>query len=223
MLLGGLNALSGGWAHTHLSANGQHLKTEDLRPPLVGQHLQTVLLSCNDLVSLEPLNITRNLTTLDASHNALTSLASLSAGTFSNLVSIDISHNRLRTLEGLDRLSRLRRVVAHDNALESLVGLPVGAPCLHELQLAQNALASIEGLAVSLPKLHLNVAHNRVESLAPLAGHGSLEELDASNNGLPTVGDGFGDLPMLHSLDLRANRLANLHETLGPSPRACPA
>lgn len=129
-------------------------------------------------------------TILKFQHVGLTSMAEMKP-----LVCLEelwLSQNEIKKIEGLEGMTRLRRLYLNGNRLTSMEGLPV-LKHLRELWLSQNEITTISHLE--------NVRKIRTLVLASNPIH-SLEE-------------GFGSfLASLHSLNLSACRIYSFHHVL---------
>lgn len=128
--------------------------------------VSTLLLSNNELTSLEPLSNLRALSSLDLSNNQLTSLKGVE--TLTALRTLNVRNNNLKSID-----LNLGMLVELDAAQNELVSVRLNTPNLETLDLAGNSIAT---LTDPLPNLReLNMQYN--DATIDFAGFHSLKVL----------------------------------------------
>lgn len=129
--------------------------------------------------------------TLNLDRNPLSDcgLVALQLGAIEQLAMLSLSHTRITSLAPLARLTRLEHLEANGNAISSLEGsIALGwATSLTELQLSANQIADLRPLRVlkRLVVLHLN--DNRLRSLRGFPAMPALVELQLGHNLLGSI------------------------------------
>ena len=185
--------------------------------------------SCKDrqLTDTEDLTACQQLTRLDLSHNALSSLLRLSSA--ASLTHLTLSNNRLTSLKHVQHLRQLQLLnVAHNNIesldplspLTQLVALIANNNAIQSLPVPPTATATSPRLP---PHLHtLVLSHNQLATIphAALAHLSQLTKLSLSHNqltGLP--GTAVAQLAALVELRLNNNQLTTLPTQLASCQR----
>ena len=112
-----------------------------------------------------------------------------------NLEELWLGKNKIEVIQGLDKLTKLRRLDVQSNRLTIVENLTAQCDTLEELYLAHNAIttegaAAPTGLALDFPKLTvLDLGRNRLTSTQPFAHLHSLEELWLSGNKIAHMSD----------------------------------
>lgn len=120
-----------------------------------------------------------------------------------NLEELWLGKNKIEKMEGLEQLTKLRRLDVQSNRLTCVENLQTQNETLEELYLAHNAIdnegaSKPTGLALSFPKLSvLDLNRNKLTSTDPLVHLKSLDELWISGNLI----SGFDDVQSLSELD----------------------
>ena len=123
--------------------------------------------------------------TLDLSGDGLTSIRDEVALPAEGVGELCLMHNRIAAIDGLERLTRLRRLNLRANRIETLGGL-AACTALRELELYENQISTLEGLDGLANLTSLDVSFNRVDRIAGLerAGLTALESLDLADTRL---------------------------------------
>jgi Leucine-rich repeat (LRR) protein len=137
---------------------------------------------------------------------------------FDLVLEVELDHHRLTRMASplLARMTNVRKLSLHDNALSNIEGLE-SLNKLEELSLEMNALTRIEGLSTLSALAKLDLGKNRLTSLdggAPLSGvcH-TLTQLSLEDNMLRSLA-GIETLHALQELYVANNRLATLKDVL---------
>lgn len=122
----------------------------------------------------------------------------MEAEELSGLVSLEelwLGKNKIEVLQGIDKLTKLRRLDVQSNRLTIVENLTSQRETLEELYLAHNAIttegASVAtGLAQDFPNLSvLDLSRNRLTTTLPFAHLLSLDELWLSGNKIDKIED----------------------------------
>lgn len=106
-----------------------------------------------------------------------------------------LGKNKIERMQGLEKLTKLRRLDVQSNRLEAIEGLTSQNATLEELYLAHNGItnegaSAATGLALALPNLSvLDLSRNRLTSTAAFEHLTSLEELWLSGNKIASFDD----------------------------------
>lgn len=162
--------------------NGQDNHISDLTPLASKEKLAFVNLSQNNLTSLAALERLPALKEVDAAHNHISVLSSFAT----ELDELDLSHNLI-------------------GDLNEIAGIAKNTP--HALNLNNNLIRDLSPIPKYFPKLYsLEINHNRVDSLEPLAELHELSRINASHNRIVDISV-LARLPQLTGLDLDGNRI----------------
>ncbi|KAL8275042.1 hypothetical protein Esti_001098 [Eimeria stiedai] len=169
------------------------------------EKLLCVDVSDNKLASLYPLRLAANLVLLNASRNAVTSAAELSAN--HKLEHVDLSLNSIDTLGDWQYNPRLRVLRMRGNRLSSFADANFKANnLLRELDISNNEVTSLEHLPVLRCLDTLNVGYNKLKSLKGLEQLPCLVELHAEANCLNSLDPlGLGKHSMLREVYVHEN------------------
>ncbi|KAK9469326.1 hypothetical protein V1512DRAFT_255997 [Lipomyces arxii] len=143
MPTGNASLTSSNWQflkHLSLSDNGISCVSNESMIPL-GNSLATLDLSHNLLISIpEALSFLSLMTSLNFSHNLVSSLHSLAHYPLPAITALNLRGNRLTSLAGLDRIVSLERLDLRDNKLTDPTELArlTGAPNLSEIWVLGN-------------------------------------------------------------------------------------
>ena len=159
-----------------------------------------------------------NLEILDIQRNSLTSLpAALVALT--RLRILNLTENCFTSLpfEILQQLPIIELSAAKNKLEGVLVTIrDVELRHLQVLDIVGNSLISLTSGQLSLPSLHqLNCSANRLTSLPDMAAWKSLLTLDAEDNNISFIPDGFVSLEKLKTVGLSGNNLVVLDDRIG--------
>ncbi|KAM4613145.1 nischarin isoform 2-T2 [Polymixia lowei] len=145
--------------------------------------------SGSPLITLIPL--WRNLTTLDMSHNTITTIDN-SVKLVPKVEFLDLSHNRLVSVENLQYLYNLVHLDLSYNTLRVLEGAHTRLGNIKTLSLAGNQLDRLSGLSKLYSLVHLDLSSNQLAQLEEIRNIGSLpclEKLILSNNPMCIIPD----------------------------------
>lgn len=120
-----------------------------------------------------------------------------------NLEELWLGKNKIEKIQGLEKMTKLRRLDVQSNRLTNIEGLEIQRTTLEELFLAHNGIADdgIQGLKIAFTKLNvLDLSRNQLTTLKDLAHLTSLEELWVSGNQISTW-EGVQPLVALTALD----------------------
>ncbi|KAF9573488.1 hypothetical protein EC968_008464 [Mortierella alpina] len=198
------------------------------------ERLVNLNLSSNKFTELPDVLFTlTSLLELQLGNNQLSGTLNPAIGNLTKLESLDLSGNQLTELpQELEHLRALRKLLLSKNRLERLnVGILAQMPKLTELEIADNRLmclfsglaelpVSEEGQGLELKSLVRLDARNsglqRITDLVgkdvdkPKIGLSSVKELLLSHNALDSLENLLFAVPLLHHLDLRANKFSEL-------------
>lgn len=129
----------------------------------------------------------------------------------------DLANNKLKAIDGLDGLTKLRKLDLGANRIRLLPAEELaGLTSLEELWLGKNKIESMDGLEALSSKVlrRMDLQSNRLVKIDALPDHiiETLEEFYLADNGIDTdglVGLSAGIFPVLNVLDLSKNRLTN--------------
>ncbi|XP_063766924.1 nischarin isoform X2 [Eleginops maclovinus] len=133
----------------------------------------------------------RNLTTLDMSHNGISTIDS-SVKLIPKVEFLDLSHNKLSTVENLQHLYNLVHVDLSYNCLQVLEAAHTRLGNIKTLSLAGNQLQQLSGLTKLYSLVNLDLSHNQLEQLEEIRNIGSLpclEKLNLSSNPMGIIPD----------------------------------
>ncbi|XP_059184369.1 nischarin isoform X2 [Centropristis striata] len=133
----------------------------------------------------------RNLTTLDLSHNTISSIDS-SVKLIPKVEFLDLSHNQLSTVENLQHLYNLVHVDLSYNSLKLLEAAHTRLGNIKTLSLAGNQLEQLTGLTKLYSLVNLDLSHNLLAQLEEIRNIGSLpclEKLNLSTNPMCIIPD----------------------------------
>ncbi|XP_041812795.1 nischarin [Chelmon rostratus] len=133
----------------------------------------------------------RNLTTLDMSHNCISTIDS-SVKLIPKVEFLDLSYNQLSTVENLQHLYNLVHVDLSYNSLRVLEAAHTRLGNIKTLSLAGNQLDQLTGLTKLYSLVNLDLSHNRLAQLEEIRNIGSLpclEKLNLSSNPMCIIPD----------------------------------
>ncbi|KAM6979758.1 nischarin [Aplochiton taeniatus] len=133
----------------------------------------------------------RNLTTLDMSHNHITSIDQ-SVKLIPKVEFLDLSHNELSSVDNLQHLYSLVHVDLSFNQLSSLEGAHTRLGNIKTLNLAGNQLDSLSGLTRLYSLVNLDLSHNKLAQLEEIRHIGALpclEKLTLTGNPMCIIPD----------------------------------
>ncbi|XP_033994600.1 nischarin isoform X2 [Trematomus bernacchii] len=133
----------------------------------------------------------RNLTTLDMSHNGISTIDS-SVKLIPKVEFLDLSHNKLSTVENLQHLYNLVHVDLSYNCLQVLEAAHTRLGNIKTLSLAGNQLQQLSGLTKLYSLVNLDLSHNQLDQLEEIRNIGSLpclEKLNLSSNPMCIIPD----------------------------------
>ncbi|XP_020486354.2 nischarin isoform X1 [Labrus bergylta] len=133
----------------------------------------------------------RNLTTLDMSHNGISSIDS-SVKLIPKVEFLDLSNNQLSTVENLQHLYNLVHVDLSYNSLKVLEAAHTRLGNIKTLNLAGNQLDQLTGLTKLYSLVNLDLSHNQLAQLEEIRNIGSLpclEKLNLSSNPMCIIPD----------------------------------
>ncbi|XP_041637463.1 nischarin isoform X2 [Cheilinus undulatus] len=133
----------------------------------------------------------RNLTTLDMSHNCISSIDS-SVKLIPKVEFLDLSYNQLSTVENLQHLYNLVHVDLSYNSLRILEAAHTRLGNIKTLNLAGNQLDQLTGLTKLYSLVNLDLSHNQLAQLEEIRNIGSLpclEKLNLSSNPMCIIPD----------------------------------
>ncbi|KAM0816865.1 hypothetical protein AB5N19_02667 [Seiridium cardinale] len=198
------------------------------------QHLTSMNLAHNKLANgcLEVISQIRSLRDLKLGGNLLYGKMDPCFSSLENLEILDLKGNEISALpDGFERLTRLRVLNVNENAFESLPFETLAKLPLIELLAHKNRLAGtlidveVEALSqlqtidvssnqlslvalgpISMPSLlQLTISRNRLQSLPDIGSWKSLLTLNADENSIAAIPDGFMTLESLKSADFTSN------------------
>ncbi|KAJ4940488.1 hypothetical protein JOQ06_026788 [Pogonophryne albipinna] len=171
----------------------------------------------------------RNLTTLDMSHNGISTIDS-SVKLIPKVEFLDLSHNKLSTVENLQHLYNLVHVDLSYNCLQVLEAAHTRLGNIKTLSLAGNQLQQLSGLTKLYSLVNLDLSHNQLDQLEEIRNIGSLpclEKLNLSSNPMCIIPDyrtkvlaQFGDRASEVCLDAVTRRSVRRPGCLLPQPRS---
>ncbi|KAM7421986.1 hypothetical protein PAMA_010187 [Pampus argenteus] len=133
----------------------------------------------------------RNLTTLDMSHNSISTIDS-SVKLIPKVEFLDLSHNQLSSVENLQHLYNLVHVDLSYNCLRILEAAHTRLGNIKTLSLAGNQLDQLTGLSKLYSLVNLDLSHNQLAQLEEIRNIGSLpclEKLNVSSNPMCIIPD----------------------------------
>uniref|UniRef100_A0AAX7SGV6 PX domain-containing protein n=1 Tax=Astatotilapia calliptera TaxID=8154 RepID=A0AAX7SGV6_ASTCA len=133
----------------------------------------------------------RNLTTLDMSHNCISSIDS-SVKLMPKVEFLDLSYNQLSSVENLQHLYNLVHVDLSYNNLRVLEAAHTRLGNIKTLNLAGNQLDRLTGLTKLYSLVSLDLSHNQLAQLEEIRNIGSLpclEKLNLSSNPICIIPD----------------------------------
>uniref|UniRef100_A0A8C9ZVN4 Nischarin n=1 Tax=Sander lucioperca TaxID=283035 RepID=A0A8C9ZVN4_SANLU len=133
----------------------------------------------------------RNLTTLDMSHNGISTIDS-SVKLIPKVEFLDLSHNQLSTVENLQHLYNLVHVDLSYNSLRVLEAAHTRLGNIKTLSLAGNQLEQLTGLTKLYSLVNLDLSHNQLAQLEEIKNIGllpCLEKLNLSSNPMCIIPD----------------------------------
>ena len=189
---------------------------EDLTP-LTEMKLRTAKLGYNELVSLDALAGSEDMTYLAAEGNLLDDISALSE--MQGLTWLLLGDNEISDLDPLADKTALVRLELPRNDISAIAALSE-LTSLERLDLASNRIASVEPLSELGNLRRLDLGGNRVVDIRPLSRLANVEVLELSLNLIVDVAP-LAELVHLTALGLGGNRivdvdsLANLVELQG--------
>ncbi|XP_071350092.1 nischarin isoform X3 [Trachinotus anak] len=133
----------------------------------------------------------RNLTTLDMSHNCISTIDS-SVKLIRKVEFLDLSYNQLSSVENLQHLYNLVHVDLSYNSLRVLEAAHTRLGNIKTLSLAGNQLDRLTGLTKLYSLVNLDLSHNQLAQLEEIRNIGSLpclEKLNLSSNPMCIIPD----------------------------------
>ncbi|KAK2861691.1 hypothetical protein Q5P01_001224 [Channa striata] len=133
----------------------------------------------------------RNLTTLDMSHNCISTIDS-SVKLIRKVEFLDLSYNQLSSVENLQHLYNLVHVDLSYNSLRVLEAAHTRLGNIKTLSLAGNQLDRLTGLSKLYSLVNLDLSHNQLAQLEEIRNIGSLpclEKLNLSSNPMCIIPD----------------------------------
>ena len=146
---------------------------------------------------------------LDLSFNSIRKIENLDA--LVNVTELYLIQNKIKVIQGLDGLAaKLRLLELGANRIRVMENLDALVN-LEQLFLGKNKIEKIEGLDKLAKLRQLSLQSNRIEEIGEaVATLDKLEELYLADNGVETLPLALGKLPLLHTIDLSGNRIAEL-------------
>ena len=163
-------------------------------------HLTSVDLSHNQLTTLPVFRAANNIRRLELNFNQLRNLEWLGKQDFAALQILSLAHNEISGIDTVPQLTELRELDLRGNRvsdihfLRSLHGLEM-------LDLGSNAIADLTGIDAPGGLRRLFLDRNAIENIGPLAGLANLEVLDIAHNH-PESLEPLASLVELQRLDL---------------------
>uniref|UniRef100_A0A3P8VZV1 Nischarin n=1 Tax=Cynoglossus semilaevis TaxID=244447 RepID=A0A3P8VZV1_CYNSE len=133
----------------------------------------------------------KNLTTLDMSHNCISSIDS-SVKLIREVEFLDLSYNQLSSVENLQHLYNLVHVDLSYNSLRVIEAAHTRLGNIKTLNLAGNQLDQLTGLTKLYSLVNLDLSHNQLSQLEEIKNIGSLpclEKLNLSSNPMCIIPD----------------------------------
>lgn len=199
-------------------------------------NVDTLILTNNNISSLEPIKNLYRIRMLDVSYNKLTSLdgyileiesleefyaednkiAEVTApGTLSNIKTLSLKNNALTQLPAMDKFSALSSLDISGNKLTSLQLSDNLASTLVNLDASKNAITSTSSFASYTSLQTVNLASNQLSAFPKgITAVISLQELQLQNNFIEKIPSGITAMSNLQLLQLENNALTQLPETL---------
>ena len=168
--------------------------------------LKELWLSNNQLIKIENIETLTNLQTLYLSNNQLTKIENIK--TLTNLQRLYLHNNQLAKIENIETLSNLVYLHLYTNQLTKIENIETLTD-LQTLDLSDNQLTKIENIA-TLTKLEtLDLFHNQLTKIENIATLTNLEVLWLSNNQLTKI-ENIATLTNLQALYLDSNQLTEI-------------
>lgn len=172
-----VNALEELTGLTYLDLSNNTIR--NLQPIANMKNLQELYLRQNAVTDLNSLAALGSLRVLDVSHNSLTSLAPILG--LGSLTWLDASTNGLTDLNNIDLLSSLSSLFVSGNALTDIGNLGT-CTALTELDISNNALTDISALKDLTKLVTLNFSFNQVTAIPAFPVECALVTINGSNN-----------------------------------------
>ncbi|KAF7650462.1 hypothetical protein LDENG_00125810 [Lucifuga dentata] len=134
----------------------------------------------------------RNLTTLDMSHNGISTIDGSMQKMVPKVEFLDLSHNKLSSVENLQYLYNLVHVDLSYNGIGVLEAAHTRLGNIKTLSLAGNKLEQLSGLTKLYSLVNLDLSHNQLAQLEEIRNIGSLpclEKLNLSSNPMCIIPD----------------------------------
>lgn len=139
----------------------------------------------NEISDVSPLTKMPSLTHIDISHNLIRDIAPL--GKMEKLEGITADQNYITALPEISK--NLRGLYLENNLITNFEGIHVAAKTkLKQLNLRHNNLQDLEGISLLRNLTYLDIANNKVQSLAHLRDLNKLRMLQASDNRIYDIG-----------------------------------
>ncbi|XP_054641141.1 nischarin isoform X2 [Dunckerocampus dactyliophorus] len=188
--IGGLSSL-----RSSLSTLNIHHSTETMMLILVPEASEFSQWEAEGAVSGRPVTavvpLWRNLTTLDMSHNAISTIDE-SVKLIPKVEFLDLSHNQLSSVENLQHLYNLVHVDLSYNKLRILEAAHTRLGNIKTLSLSGNQLNQLTGLSKLYSLVNLDLSHNQLAQLEEIKNIGALpclEKLNLSSNPMCIIPD----------------------------------
>lgn len=189
--------------------------------------LKELQINHNELEDLEALTGLRQLRILKATDNEITKTSAI--GSLKSLQTIDLSGNDIKTPEDFTGLESLMSLNLSRNKIKRL-NIQLNLPALRQLNLSRNRLVDISGIfslaqveqlilahnnlsslveLQALPLRVLDLDHNKIKDITPLAQMPQLEVLNLANNAITDLAP-LSALKSLRQLDISGTKVTTL-------------
>jgi len=199
-----------GYAFMDLSAPGKGLS--NLFDILKAYpHLRYIDVSQNQIEEIKSVNYIPYLLKINASSNLITSLKAFKdPATLTFLQVLDLSKNRITKFSAI-QLPKLKRLNLNYNLIDSCDEFE-GHPNLELLELRKNKLVNCDGLTNILSLSELYLDENQITDFNGLKNLPALKRLHLRMNQVEVFNLPLPELPSIHHLNLRENKIGNFKE-----------
>ena len=196
---------------TFLDFDGMGLTTADIFPLQYMTHLETLILSDNNITSITPLADLTTLTDLWLADNNISDITPLAG--LVNLESLGLSQNQITDISALADLSNLEHLSLFGNQVGDIT-TRLNMPLLESLSLGNQGIGDISGLAGLTGLTSLTLNSNEISDISVLAGLTNLESLSLWSNEITDIAPLAG-LVNLTDLTLFNNQIIDITPLAG--------